>query len=158
MVAWRDLIKQPEVILLGMDLTTKEAYEKMLEHVFSRIQRGRQDRGERVIAVTPEVLHERRQTIILNFRSMAQSLEREPEHLARFIFKESGKPGVMEDERLVISGVIGEEELARLLQLYYKEFVKCPVCGGIDTKLVAEKKFRFLLCEICGAKSPVRKI
>ncbi|MCL7389060.1 MAG: hypothetical protein LZ173_03885 [Thaumarchaeota archaeon] len=42
--------------------------------------------------------------------------------------------------------------------MYVKEFVKCPICGGLDTKIIAEKRFRFLLCEVCGAKSSVRKI
>ncbi len=141
-----------------MELTTNEAYEKMLDHIFAKIQRGRSGRGERMITVTPEVMHDRRQTVILNYKSVAESMNREPTHLARFIFKESGKPGIIDGERLVISGIIGEEELAKLLQLYHREFIKCPVCGGIDTKIIAEKRFRFLVCEICGAKSPVRKI
>ncbi len=142
----------------GMELASREAYEKMLDRVLSRVQSSRADRGERTISLTPEIIHEHRQTIIANFKQLADALGREPQHLARFIFKETGRPGTLDGERAILSGRVGDEELGKLLQLYFKEFVKCPVCGGIDTKIVSEKRFRFLVCEICGAKTPIRKI
>ena len=94
----------------------------------------------------------------MNFKDMAEKLNRDPQHLARFIFKESGKPGSLEGERLIIQGRLMNEEFRRLIELYVKEFVKCPICGGLDTRIVSEKRLRFLVCEICGAKSSVRKI
>ncbi|MCS7145227.1 MAG: translation initiation factor IF-2 subunit beta [Aigarchaeota archaeon] len=141
-----------------MDLSSRAAYEKLLERVLSRVQSRGTDRGERTISLTPEIMHEQKQTIILNFRQLADALGREPQHLARFIFKETGRPGTLDSERATLSGRVSDEELGKLLQLYFKEFVKCPVCGGIDTKIVSEKRFRFLVCEICGAKTPIRKI
>jgi translation initiation factor 2 subunit 2 len=51
-----------------------------------------------------------------------------------------------------------DAEIVKLLQLYFREFVRCPVCGGVDTQIVSEKRFRFLVCEVCGAKSSIRKI
>ncbi|MEM0381924.1 MAG: translation initiation factor IF-2 subunit beta [Nitrososphaerota archaeon] len=141
-----------------MDLSSREAYERMLDRVLSRVQSSRLDRGERTISLTPEIVHEHKQTVILNFRQLADALGREPQHLARFIFKETGRPGTLDGDRAVLSGRVNDEELGKLLQLYFREFVKCPVCGGIDTKIVSEKRFRFLVCEICGAKTPIRKI
>ncbi|MEM2273205.1 MAG: hypothetical protein QXX56_03185, partial [Candidatus Bathyarchaeia archaeon] len=38
------------------------------------------------------------------------------------------------------------------------EFVNCPICKRPDTKIIKEKRFNFLVCEACGAKSPVRRI
>ncbi|MCD6536653.1 MAG: hypothetical protein J7K49_06460 [Thaumarchaeota archaeon] len=114
--------------------------------------------GDRLVVLNPEILHESRRTIIMNFKDMAEKLNRDPQHLARFIFKESGKPGSLEGERLIIQGRLMNEEFRRLIELYVKEFVKCPICGGLDTRIVSEKRLRFLVCEICGAKSSVRKI
>jgi len=131
---------------------------KLLDHALSRIQLRGADRGERTVSLMPEIAHIQRQTVIYNFRQISEALGREPDHLARFIFKETGRPGTVDGDRLVLIGRLGDEELRRILQLYFKEFVKCPVCGGIDTKIVSEKRFRFLVCEICGAKSPIRKI
>lgn len=137
---------------------TREGYEFFLDRVVANLPQTFGKVGDRVLVINPVILHESRRTIITNFTSITNTLNREPEHLARFIFKESGKAGTLEGERLLIQGRITNEELRKLLELYVKEFVKCPICGGLDTKIIAEKRFRFLLCEVCGAKSPVRKI
>lgn len=131
---------------------------KILEEVMSRMPQTIGKIGDRLIVLNPEILHESRRTIIMNFKEIAEKLNREPQHLARFIFKESGKPGSLEGERLIIQGRLTNDEFRRLMELYVKEFVKCPICGGLDTKIIAEKRLRFLVCEICGAKSSSRKI
>ena len=141
-----------------MDLSKKEGYLFLLERVLAEVKPLGTKMGDRLIELKPQVIHEQRHTIITNHRQIAQQMNREATHLARFIFKETGRPGTLEGERLVLSGKLTNEELARVLQIYHKEFVKCPLCGGMDTKIVSEKRFRFLVCEVCGAKNPVRKI
>ncbi|MEN2974104.1 MAG: translation initiation factor IF-2 subunit beta [Candidatus Caldarchaeales archaeon] len=142
----------------GKFAKTREGYEKLLDNVMANLPQTLGKIGDRILVVNPIIVHETKRTIITNFTQISDVLNREPSHLARFIFKESGKPGTLEGERLLIQGKILNEELRRLLELYVKEFVKCPVCGGLDTKIIAEKRFRFILCEICGAKNSVRKI
>lgn len=139
-------------------IKTKEGYLKILEDVMSKVPQTIGKVGDRLVVLNPEILHESRRTIIMNFKDMAEKLNREPQHLARFIFKESGKPGSLEGERLIIQGRLTNEEFRRLIELYVKEFVKCPICGGLDTRIISERRLRFLVCEICGAKSSVRKI
>ncbi|MCS7094846.1 MAG: hypothetical protein NZ988_03430 [Thaumarchaeota archaeon] len=141
-----------------MELRGRASYELLLERVRLQLRTKSSASGEREIALRPSLFHDERRTIVMNFRQLANSLNREPEHIARFVFKESGKPGTLEGDRLILNGKIGDQEFARLLQLYFKEFVKCPICGGIDTQIQREKKFRYLVCEVCGARSPVRKI
>ncbi|MCS7126820.1 MAG: translation initiation factor IF-2 subunit beta [Thaumarchaeota archaeon] len=141
-----------------MELRGRASYEMLLERVRAQLRAKSSASGEREIALRPSLYHDERRTIVLNFRQLADSLSREPEHVARFIFKESGKPGSLEGDRLILNGKIGDPEFAKLLQLYFKEFVKCPVCGGIDTQIQREKKFRYLVCEACGARTPVRKV
>lgn len=142
----------------GLELNTREAYLKLLENVLSSIKKVAAKSGDRTLELIPTIMQTSKHTAITNFKHLAETLNREPEHLARFIFKETGKPGMVEDERLTIQGKLSNEEIKRLLEIYIKEFVKCPVCGGLDTKIVAEKRFRFLQCDVCGAKSSVRKI
>ncbi|MEM2040680.1 MAG: hypothetical protein QXI52_02030 [Nitrososphaerota archaeon] len=144
--------------LFLVDIRSKESYLMMLDYVYSRLGSRAGKGGDRMIELVPTVLHEQKQTIITNFRQLAESMNREPEHLARFIFKETGRPGTVEKDRLIISGKMTDAEIARLLQLYFREFVRCPVCGGVDTEITSEKRFRFLVCEVCGAKSSIRKI
>jgi len=137
---------------------TREGYEILLDKVLANLPQTFGKIGDRVLVVNPIIIHESKRTIITNFTSITSTLGREPDHLARFIFKESGKAGTLQGERLLIQGRVTNEELRKLLELYVKEFVKCPICGGLDTKIIAEKRFRFLLCEVCGAKNAVRKI
>ncbi len=137
---------------------TKEGYLKLLDQVMAHLPQTIGKAGDRLIVLNPEILHESRRTIIMNFKDLAEKLNREPEHLARFVFKESGKPGSLEGERLIIQGRLSNEEFRRLIELYVKEFVKCPICGGLDTRIISERRLRFLVCEVCGAKSSVRKI
>ncbi|MEM1583285.1 MAG: translation initiation factor IF-2 subunit beta [Nitrososphaerota archaeon] len=137
---------------------TREGYQFFLEKVMADLPQTLGKIGDRVLVVNPVIIHESKRTVISNFTNIANTLNREPEHLARFILKESAKAGTIQGERLLIQGRVTNEELRKLLELYVKEFVKCPVCGGLDTRIVAEKRFRFLLCEVCGAKSAIRKI
>jgi translation initiation factor 2 subunit 2 len=36
--------------------------------------------------------------------------------------------------------------------------VICPICKRPDTKIVKERRFHFLICEACGAKSSIRPV
>jgi translation initiation factor 2 subunit 2 len=139
-------------------IRTKEGYLKILDEVFSALPKSVKGAGDRVIVLNPEILHESRRTIVTNFRDLADKLNRDPSHIAKFIARESGRPSSIEGERLIIQGRLSLEELRKLLELYVREFVKCPICGGLDTKIVSERRLRFLVCEICGAKNPVRKL
>lgn len=145
-MSWEELIK------------TKEGYLKLLDEVLSALPKSAKSAGDRVIVLNPEILHESRRTIVMNFRNLADKLNRDTSHLAKFIAKESGRPSSIESERLIIQGRLSLEELRKLLELYVREFVRCPICGGLDTKIMSERRLRFLVCEICGAKNPVRKL
>jgi translation initiation factor 2 subunit 2 len=140
-----------------MALSTENEYLELLKRAYKNLPKASKS-GERELFIKPNIMNLAKNTVITNFSSIASILNRDIEHIARFFFKETGKPGTIEDERLVIHGKIGSEEIRKLLELYIKEFVKCPICGSPDTKIIREKRFRFILCEACGAKSPVRKI
>ena len=140
-----------------MALSTENEYLELLERAYKNLPKTSKS-GERELFIKPNIMNLAKNTVITNFSSIASILNRDIEHIARFFFKETGKPGTIEDERLVIHGKIGSEEIRKLLELYIKEFVKCPICSSPDTKIIREKRFRFILCEACGAKSPVRKI
>ena len=137
---------------------SRKGYESLLDKVLGSLPQDIRKAGDRTIVVNPVILHESRRTIITNFTDIAEALNRPPQHLAKFISKESGKPGTLEGDRLLIQGRMTNDELRRLLSFYVKEFVKCPLCGGFDTRIVVEKRLRFLVCEVCGAKNPVRKL
>lgn len=97
-------------------------------------------------------------TIIHNFKEIADALNRKPRHLMKFLTNEMATAGNLEETRATFQGKFTKDTLKRLLKIYIDNFVICPVCKRPDTKVVKEKRFSFLTCEACGAKSSVKAI
>lgn len=97
-------------------------------------------------------------TMIHNFREIAEALNRDPQHMLKYLSGEMATAAAMQESRAVFQGKFPRNTLERLLQRYLEVFVVCPVCKRPDTKIVREKRLSFLLCEACGAKSAVRQL
>ena len=97
-------------------------------------------------------------TIVHNFKEIAEALNRDPQHLLKFLTREMATAATMQEARVIFQGKFYRETLKRLIQRYMESFVICPVCKRPDTKIVKEKRLSFLVCEACGAKSSVRQL
>lgn len=97
-------------------------------------------------------------TIITNFSEVASALRRDPKHLMKFMLKELATKGNMSGTRLEVMGNFHHEMVNKKLDLYVKTYLACPECGKHDTKLVKERGFMFIKCEVCGARHPAAKI
>jgi translation initiation factor 2 subunit 2 len=97
-------------------------------------------------------------TFLNNFRDICDALNRDPNHVLRFLSREMATSGMIEGSRAVFQGKFECESFDRLIRRYMNEFVTCPICKRPDTKIIKEKRLNFLLCEACGAKTPVRRI
>ncbi len=97
-------------------------------------------------------------TIIHNFKEVADVLNRDPQHLLKYLTGELATAATLQESRIIFQGKFPAETLERLLQRYMETFVVCPICKRPDTKIVREKRLSFLVCEACGAKSSVRNI
>jgi translation initiation factor 2 subunit 2 len=97
-------------------------------------------------------------TILANFKEVCDALNREPRHVLKFLSGEMATAATMQRTRAIFQGRFGRETFERLIERYVKEFVVCPVCKRPDTKIVKERRFLFLVCEACGAKSSVRPV
>ncbi|UCD07632.1 MAG: translation initiation factor IF-2 subunit beta [Candidatus Aenigmatarchaeota archaeon] len=97
-------------------------------------------------------------TTITNFSEVSTALRRDPKHLMKFLLKELATKGNLSGTRLEVQGNFSEEMVNRKLDLYVKTYVACPECGKHDTKLVKERGFVFINCEVCGARHTAAKI
>jgi translation initiation factor 2 subunit 2 len=97
-------------------------------------------------------------TYIVNFKEIAQALNRDPLHLLRYMSREMATAGSMDNARAIFQGKFKVDTLNRLIELYSEVYVVCPVCKRPDTKIVKEKRFSFLSCDACGAKSSIKTI
>lgn len=97
-------------------------------------------------------------TIIINFKEIAEALNRDPRHLMKFLTNEMATAGNFEESRAIFQGKFPQDTLTRLVGIYTENFIVCPVCKRPDTKIVKEKRLFFVSCEACGAKSSIKAV
>jgi translation initiation factor 2 subunit 2 len=97
-------------------------------------------------------------TYIVNYKEIADALRRDPLHLLRYLSREMATAGSLDAARAIFQGKFKSDTLDSLVQHYAQDFVVCPVCKRPDTKIVKEKRFTFMVCEACGAKSSVKTV
>jgi translation initiation factor 2 subunit 2 len=97
-------------------------------------------------------------TIVYNVKEIAEALNRDPQHLLKFLTREMATAATLQESRAIFKGKFYRDTFERLIRRYMEIFVICPVCNLPDTRIVKEKRLSFLVCEACGAKSSVRQL
>lgn len=97
-------------------------------------------------------------TTISNFKEISDTLDRDPQHILKFLTREMATAATYHDGRAIFQGKFPRDTFERLLQRYTEGFVTCPVCKRPDTKIVKEKRLSFIVCNACGAKSSVKQL
>lgn len=95
-------------------------------------------------------------TIIHNFKEICEKLRREERKVLKFLVNELATAGTIDSSHAELHGKFSEETISNLIKRFVDIYVYCPVCKQPDTQLEKEKRFLFLVCEACGAKSSVR--
>ncbi len=113
--------------------------------------------GERFIVPEPRMLTEGKTTVLENFAAIVDKLNREPEHVFKFILRELGTAGKLEGQRAIFHGKFTPGVMAELIEAYVKDYVTCSECGRPDTHLIKSDRILTLRCDACGAHRPVAK-
>jgi translation initiation factor 2 subunit 2 len=115
------------------------------------------DTRERFVVPSPRVFYEGKTTVLENFRAIADTLNREPDHLMKYLLQELGTAGKIEGQRGIFQGKFTEQAMARQIESYFEEYVVCTECRLPDTHLSKSDRVLMLRCDACGAHRPVRK-
>ncbi len=97
-------------------------------------------------------------TTISNFREVADTLDRDPQHILKFLTREMATAATYNDGRAIFQGKFRRDTFEHLLQRYMEAFVTCPVCKRPDTKILKERRLSFIICNACGAKSSIKQL
>jgi translation initiation factor 2 subunit 2 len=97
-------------------------------------------------------------TMITNFKEVADVLDRDPQHILKFLTREMATAATFHESRAIFQGKFHRDSFERLLQRYIENFVVCPVCKRPDTNIVKEKRLSFLGCNACGARSAIKQL
>jgi len=132
-------------------------YESLLDRGLSNIPE-KATKSSKYETPQSEVQVTGAKTVILNFKEIAQRVNRNPNHLLKFIARELGTSGSLEDSRASMQGRFTKEAIDELIVRYIKAYVLCASCNKPDTKLVREVRLTFIQCEVCGAKNPAKTL
>ncbi|MCW4005695.1 MAG: translation initiation factor IF-2 subunit beta [Candidatus Bathyarchaeota archaeon] len=97
-------------------------------------------------------------TTIANFKEVSDMLDRDPQHILKFLTREMATAATYHDGRAIFQGKFRRDTFEHLLQRYMEAFVICPVCKRPDTTIHKEKRLSFLECNACGAKSSIKQL
>lgn len=102
----------------------------------------------------PDVRQEGNMTVYENFQATVRRLDRDEEHVMKFLQDELGTSGhIDESGRARLTGEFGQRRISEAIDAYTEEFVICSECGLPDTRLIREQGAVLLRCEACGARS-----
>ena len=111
--------------------------------------------SERFEVPSPDVRQEGNVSVVENFQAVCDDLDRDPDHLMKFLQNELGTSGhIDESGRARLKGDFREVRIQDALEDYVEGYVTCSECGLPDTVLEREDGVLVIRCEACGARSP----
>jgi translation initiation factor 2 subunit 2 len=131
-------------------------YEEYLNRAYEKLP-DIKTTDERFVIPEPKVFSEGKATVLENFSQISDVLNRDPDHIMKYLTKEVGTAGKIDGQHAVFQGRFTAEAFAELIESYVDDYVKCSECGRPDTKLVKAERIVMLKCDACGAHRSVRK-
>ena len=132
-------------------------YEKLLERVRETLP---EDTGEheRFQMPTAKSFIQGNKTLMNNIGQVADYLNRDIQHLLKFLLKELATSGILEGSKAIFTGKFPKKVIDEKLILYVNTYVKCRECGSPDTKFDTTDKILMLHCIACQAKRPLPRV
>ncbi|OPX80348.1 MAG: Translation initiation factor 2 subunit beta [Methanosaeta sp. PtaB.Bin039] len=112
---------------------------------------------ERFQIPAPKIFYEGKTTVLDNFAAIADTLNRDPDHLMKYLLQELGTAGKIEGHRGVFQGKFADQAIMKQIEAYFEEYVMCSECKLPDTHLIKSDRILMLKCDACGAHRPVKK-
>ena len=132
-------------------------YDELLNDAFKNMPESAKHRDRfQIPKVSGHI--EGNKTIIKNFHEIAKTLERDEQHIVKFLLRELATPGTFRGQQFIFGSKLSPTLINEKIQKYADNFVFCPACGKPDTYLVKEKEGAYIVCKACGAKNSVRDI
>ena len=97
-------------------------------------------------------------TFIKNFKEIADALNRDPQHVLKYLLRELGTAGNIEGGRAIMQGKFTHFVINERINEYVEKFVICHECNRPDTRIIREDRIFLLKCAACGAKAPLKSI
>jgi translation initiation factor 2 subunit 2 len=134
---------------------SKYDYKGLLKNVVENIS-AKAGESTRFVVPKAEIIYEGRTTIIKNFDKIISAINRDADHVMKYLLRELGTAGEKVGGRATFQGNIPGQQIQRKINDYIETYVICEECGRPDTHLVKEGRTVLLRCDACGAFRPVK--
>lgn len=137
-------------------LPMADPYETLLKKAYEHVTEVSES-SERFTIPEVKSYIEGKATVFENFREIADTLRREPEHVMKFLVGELGTAGKIDGNRAIFNGKFDPAQFTAAVKSYFDDYVLCSECGRPDTRLVKDDRILILRCDACGSHRPVKK-
>lgn len=154
---------KPAIIDDFLDVEKKE-YKKLLTDIYTKIRADGDGKLVRKVVTIkqPQLMRSGGRRIVwLNFHEMCVQLNRDAEHIYKFILSELGTDGSLNNQgRLTLKGNFNVKQIETILKKYIAIYKQCKVCKSSETTIVHEPHLRmnFLNCTGCTSNYSVPPI
>ena len=132
------------------------SYDTLLERALDVLEKGKSESRLEVPLIVSFV--EGSKTKISNLNEIAKKVNREEDHLIKYISKKLATQASKAGDKVVLKGIFTKGQLNIIIDQYMREYVIFPTCKRPDTKLVKEKELTYLVCLACGSRTAVKKL
>ena len=133
-----------------------EDYEALLDRAIANLP-DKETTDARFVIPEPRIMVEGKTTILDNFNNIADVLNRDTDHLMKYLTREMGTAGKIDGMRAIFQGRFSKDQIQSNIEAYVEEFVMCSECGRPDTQLMKMDRILVLKCAACCAHRPVKK-
>ena len=103
-----------------------------------------------------EIFYEGNTTFIKNFDKISDAVNRDSDHILKFLLGGLGTSGEILSSRVVFQGKIPAKQIQDKLKDYIDTYVMCSECNRPDTHLVKQGRTTLVRCDACGAFRSVK--
>ncbi|WP_406660022.1 translation initiation factor IF-2 subunit beta [Methanolobus sp. ZRKC3] len=131
-------------------------YEALLDRAIANLP-DMETTDARFVIPAPKTMVEGKTTLLDNLSNIADTLNRDPDHLMKFLTREMGTAGKIDGTRAIFQGRFSNDQIKQTIQSYVDEYVICSECNRPDTQLIKMDRVLVLKCAACGGHRPVKK-
>ncbi len=132
-------------------------YEDLLKRAKKDIPES-SNKGERFKPPRLKSFIEGKTTIVQNLKNISKYLNREINHIIKYLSKELATSGNIDGNRVIFTGKFRNKVINAKMKQYIKEYIVCKECGSPDTKIEKENRIKVIHCMACQAIKPLPKI
>lgn len=124
--------------------------------LLGRVKQHMRSYEEKIIVPVPSISYYAKKTIISNFYSICQKLNRKEHHMMTFIINETGSTASLNPAgELIIRGKYNQSNIEELISQYIRIYVICNSCNSSRTHIHHVHRLTFVKCDKCHTNHSV---